>query len=76
MEEIEDIIKIVKSLEVSDLLIESISETMENKSKEQKRGLGVSLLRNLLAGKKESVKSGGQVMKKPSEWRIIARKNF
>ena len=67
MEEIEDIIKIVKSLEVSGLLIESISETMENKSKEQKRRLGVSLLRNLLAVKKESVKSGGQVLKKPIE---------
>ena len=56
----EDIIKIVKSLEESGLLIKSVSETSENKSKEQEDGftsmllckLGAMLLRNLLSGKR------------------------
>ena len=56
----EDIIKIVKSLEESGLLIKSVGETSENKSKEQEDGftsmllckLGAMLLRNLLSGKR------------------------
>ena len=51
-----DIMKIVKSLEESDLLIKGVSETIKNESKEQKRRflrmllgtLVASLLRNLL----------------------------
>ena len=35
--EIEDIMKIVKSLEQSRLLVQGISETIKHKSKEQKR---------------------------------------
>ena len=54
-----DIMKIIKSLEESGLLIKSISETIENEVKEQKRGflsvllgtLGASLLGNLSIGK-------------------------
>ena len=54
-----DIIKIVKSLEDSGLLLKGVSETIDNKSKEQKGGflsmllgtLGTSLLGNILAGK-------------------------
>ena len=54
-----DIIKIVKSLEDSGLLLEGVSETIQNEAKEQKRGflsmllgtLGASLLENILAGK-------------------------
>ena len=38
-DEIEDIMKIVKSLEESELLIKRISETIKNKAKEQKRGV-------------------------------------
>ena len=34
-----DIIKIVKSLEASGLLIEGIGETIKNEAKEQKRGV-------------------------------------
>ena len=34
-----DIIKIVKSLEASALLIEGIGETIKNEAKEQKRGV-------------------------------------
>ena len=54
----EDIIKIVKSLEDSGLLL-GVSETIKNEAKEQKRGflsmllgtLGASLLGNMLAGR-------------------------
>ena len=55
----EDIIKIVKSLKDSGLLLKGVSQTVQNEAKEQKRGflsmllgtLGVSLLGNILAGK-------------------------
>ena len=55
----EDIMKIVKSLEDSSLLIKGVSETIQNEVKEEKGGflsmllgtLGVSLLGNMLAGK-------------------------
>ena len=58
-EEMNDIMKIVKSLEGSDLLIKDVSETIKKESKEQKGGflrmllstLGDSLLGNLLTGK-------------------------
>ena len=57
--DIEDLIKIVKSLEDSGLLLKGVTETVQNEVKEQKGGflsmllgtLGVSLLGNLLAGK-------------------------
>ena len=55
----EYIIKIVKSLEDSGLLLKGVRETIQNESKEQKEGflsmslgtLGASLLGNILAGK-------------------------
>ena len=55
-DEINDIIKIVKSLEDSGLLLKGITETVQNEVKEQKGGflsillgtLGASLLGNLL----------------------------
>ena len=55
----EDLIKIVKSLEDSGLLLKGVTESVENEIKEQKGGflsmslgtLGASLLGNLLAGK-------------------------
>ena len=58
-DEMEDIIKIVKSLEDSGLLLKGVSETIQNEAKEQKGGflsmllctLGASLLGNFLAGK-------------------------
>ena len=57
--EIEDIIKIVESLKDSGLLLEGVTETVQNKVKEQKGGflsmllgtLGASLLGNLLPGR-------------------------
>ena len=59
-EEMNDIIKIIKSLEESGLLIKDISETIRNEAKDQKGvlfgmlfgALGVSLLGNLLTGKR------------------------
>ena len=58
-DKIEDIIKIVKALEDSGLLLEGVSETIKNEKKEQKEGflsmllgaLGASLLGDVLAGK-------------------------
>ena len=57
--EMEDLIKIVKSLEDSGLLLNGVTETVQNEIKEQKGEflsmllgtLGASLLGNLLAGK-------------------------
>ena len=58
-DEMEDILKIVKSLENSGLLLEGVSETIKNEAKEQRGGflsmllgtLGASLLGNMLADK-------------------------
>ena len=58
-EEINDIMKIIKSLEESGLLIKGFSKTIKNEVKEQKGGfqgmllgtLGAGLLGNLLTGK-------------------------
>ena len=58
-ENMQDIIKIIKELENSDILLNGISKTMENEIKEQRGGflsillgtLGASLLGNLLIGK-------------------------
>ena len=55
----EEIIKIVKSIEDSGLLLKGVSETIQNEGKEQKEGflrmllgtLGASLLGNILADK-------------------------
>ena len=57
-DEINDIIKIVKSLEDSGLLLKGVTETVQNEVKKQKEGflsmllgtLGASLLGNLLTG--------------------------
>ena len=57
--DIEDLIKIVKSLEDSGLLLNGVTESIQNEVKEQKGGflsmllgtLGASLLRNVLTGK-------------------------
>ena len=67
-EEVNDIIKIVKSLEKSGLFKKGISESIKNESKEQKGGflgmlldtLGASLLGNLLTGKGSIATSKGR----------------
>ena len=59
-DEMEDILKIVKSLEVSALLLKGVSETTKDEAKEQKGGflsillgtLGASLLGDMLFGRK------------------------
>ena len=53
------VMKIIKSLEDSDILLKGVTKTIENETKEQKGGflsmllgtLGASLLGNLLSGK-------------------------
>ena len=74
-DEIEDIIKIVKFLENSGLLLKGVTETVQNEVKEQKGGflsmllatLGASLLGNILtgwgvnrAGKGEGINRAGE----------------
>ena len=67
MRKIEDIMKIVKSLEESELLIKGFSETFKNEAKEQKGEflgmlfgpLGASLLGNLLTSQgKDTIREG------------------
>ena len=67
MRTIEDIMKIVKSLEESELLIKGFSETFKNEAKEQKGEflgmllgpLGASLLGNLLTSQgKDTIREG------------------
>ena len=68
-DEIQDIAKIVKSLEESGLLLKRVSETIQNQAKEQKGGflsmlfgaLGASLLGNILAGKGINIAGEGIV---------------
>ena len=63
----DDLIKIVKSLEDSGLLLKGITESVQNEIKEQKGGflsmllatLGASLLGNLLTGKGVNKKGKG-----------------
>ena len=67
IEGINDIMKIVKFLEKSGLLIKGVSETIKNEAKEQKEGflcmllgaLGTSLLGNLLTGN-ETIRAQSQ----------------
>ena len=64
-----DTLKIVKSLENSGILLDRVSETIENEAKEQKGGflsislgtLQVSILGNMLAGKRVTRAGGGTV---------------
>ena len=67
-DEMEDIVKIVKSLEYSGLLLKDLSETSQNEAKEQKEGFlsmllgtfGPSLLGNMSASKGAIATSQGQ----------------
>ena len=64
-EEMNDIMKVVQVLEDSNILLKGVTKTIENKTKEQKRGflsmllgtLGASLLGNLLMGGKGIVRA-------------------
>ena len=67
-----DIIKIVKSLENSGSLLKDVSETIQHEAKERRGGflsmllgtLGASLLRNLLTGGKGVIHAGEGIKKK------------
>ena len=71
-DEMNDIIKIVKSLEDSGVLLKGISETIQHEAKKQKRGflsmllgtVGASLLGNLLSGGKGVIRVGEGIKKK------------
>ena len=67
----EDIVKIVKSLEDSDLLLKGVTGTVQNEVKEQKGGFlsmllgtsGASLLGNILTERGAIAKRQGQGIK-------------
>ena len=81
-EEMNDIIKIVKSLEESGLLIKGLSETIKNEAKEQTGGfivmllgtLGASLLGNLLTGK--GIIRAGKGTIRPGEGTVRTGQDF
>ena len=74
----EDLIKLVKSLEDSGLLLKGVTESVQNEVKEQKGGffsmllgtLGASLLGNLLTGK--GVNKKGKGIKRAGEGNVKA----
>ena len=80
--EMEDIIKIVKSLEDSGLLLKGVTETVQNEVKEQKGGflsmllgtLGASLLGKILAGKR--VNRAGEGIVRAGYGSSIKNKDF
>ena len=65
-EDMNDIMKIIEALENSGILLNGVSKTIENETKEQRGGflsmllgtLGASLLGNLLTGGKGIVRAG------------------
>ena len=59
----EDIMKKVKSLEQSGLLIKGMSEAIKNEAKEQKDGFSSMLLRTLAASMLESTLTGRGVIR-------------
>ena len=80
-DEMKDIIKIVKSLEDSGLLLKGVSETVQNEAKEQKGGflsillsiLGATLLGNILAGRGINRARKGQGRNRAGEGAITTR---
>ena len=71
----EDIMKIVKSLEELGLLINRISETIKNQAKEQKRGFFLMLLEALVASLLGSAITGRGVIR-AAEGKIRAGENI
>ena len=70
-EDMNDIIKIIKALENSGILLKGVSKTIENETKEQRGGflsmllgtLGASLLGNLLFGGKGIERAGEGIIR-------------
>ena len=73
--EMEDVMKIVNSLEEPGLLIKRISETIKNKVKKQRSGLLSILLRTLVASMLGSTLAGKGVIR-AGEGVIRAGENF
>ena len=81
-EEMNDITKIVKSLQVSGLLIKDVSQRIKNEAKKQKGGflsmllgiLGANLLQNLLTSK-GTIRTGEGTFR-TGEGTIRADQNF
>ena len=76
----EDIIKMVKSLDNSGLLLKGVTETVQNEVKEEKGGflstlfgtLGASLLGNLLTGRGVNRAGKGHGINRTGEGMVIA----
>ena len=70
-EDMKDIMKIIKALENSGILLKGVSKTIENETKEQRGGflsmllgtLGASLLGNLLTGGKGIMRAGDGIVR-------------
>ena len=70
-EDMKDIMKIIKALEKSGILLKGVSKTIENETKEQRRGflsmllgtLRASLLDNLLTGGKGMMRAGDGIVR-------------
>ena len=71
-DEMNDVIKIIKSLEDSGVLLKGVSETIQHEAKEEKGGflsmllgtLGASLLGTLSSGGKGVIRAGEGIKKK------------
>ena len=78
----EDVIKVVKSLEDYGLILKGVRETIQNEAKEQKRGflsmllgtLGARLVGNILAGK--GINRAGQGIVRAGYGSSIKNKDF
>ena len=70
-EDMKDIMKIIKALENSGILLKGVSKTIKNETKEQRGGflsmlrgtLGASLLGNLLTGGKDIMRAGDGIVR-------------
>ena len=79
----DDIIKIVKSLEDSGLLLKGVTESVQNEVKEQKGGffsmllgtLGASLLGNLLTGQGVNRAGKGKGINRTGEGALATRQD-
>lgn len=74
-EEVENIIKLVKSLEKLDMLLKSVSEKTENQAKEQKWEFPTLLLGKLAANIIRNMLTG-EVVIRGSERKIRADQDF
>ena len=83
-EDMKDIMKIIKELENSDILLKGVSKTIENEIKVQREGflgrllgtLGASLLGNLLTGGKGIVRVGegkGEGIVRAGQGNVVSR---